>query len=648
MKKTDAIRSLIEQINAENPTLTGRIRAIEPQGERAESSDGLYEFSFSSEEPYERWFGIEVLGHDDGEVRMDWINSGNAPLLLQHDHDRQIGVIESARINNGRGTAVVRFGKSALAQEIRQDVDDGIRTNVSVGYRINDMKLVRTAETGTDEYRVTDWMPFEVSSVSVPADMSVGTNRAAGAATENIKTKESKMDNLKKKAVELGLTEDASPEAIIAAAEKAAGTAGRREAENAHKTELHRRDAISALAKQHKLEADAKAFIEDGRSAADFQAHILSKYESGYTPLAQLTDLSVKEQKDVSGFSLLRAVSLLANGQPLDGVEREVSAMGADEAKICGIESSRGNAIMVPSMLMRATAASTTATAGGEFVPSVTSANVIDTLRNQIVIGRIGGRILTGLAGNLKLPKITTSPSGSSATEVGTLSNATIVTAELELSPHRIGATIPYSNQLFLQSSPDVDALLRDQLIKACALRADYLMLNGDGTSDGQWYGILNYSGVGSVASGDNGKAVALADIVGLETEVAADNADVGNLRYLTSARGRGILKQTPRVASTDSIMLWGNDNMMNGYQAEVSNQVPSNVTKGTETSNTTSIVFGDWNKAILGFFGGQEVVVDPYTLAKNAQTQITVNMFADGDLEHAEAFAVMDGVHQS
>jgi len=298
-------------------------------------------------------------------------------------------------------------------------------------------------------------------------------------------------------------------------------------------------------------------------------------------------------------------------------------------------------------MLLRATAMASSSNAGGEFIPTVTAPNVIDTLRNQIVIGKLGGRIMTGLAGTLKLPKVTTSPSASSATEVGQLSAATIVTGELTLSPHRIGATLPYSNQLFLQSSPDVNAFVQDQLLKACALCADYLALNGDGISDGHWYGILNYSGVNSVASGDNGKAAALADIIGLETECAADNADIGNLAYLTSGRGRGILKQTLVASSAGSKMLW-DDNMVNGYKAAVSNQVPSNVTKGSETSNTTSLIFGDWDKAILGFFGGQEVVVDPYSLADKAQTKVTVNMFADFDLEQAAAFAVMDGIHQS
>ena len=118
------------------------------------------------------------MGHNADEVRLDWLASGNAPLLLQHNHNQQIGVIERASLEGSRGTAVVRFGNSALAQEVREDVDAGIRTNVSVGYRVHDMVLERETD-GKESYRMTDWEPYEVSIVSVPADQSVGTNRVA-------------------------------------------------------------------------------------------------------------------------------------------------------------------------------------------------------------------------------------------------------------------------------------------------------------------------------------------------------------------------------------------------------------------------------------------------------------------------------------
>jgi HK97 family phage prohead protease len=125
----------------------------------------------SSEEPVERSFGMEVLGHSEGDINMEFISSGRAPLLLDHDMTKQIGVIEEFKLDESakRTTALVRFGKSALAREIFDDVKDGIRMNISVGYRIDKMERIKEDD---EEYYRASWTPMEVSSVSVPADQS--------------------------------------------------------------------------------------------------------------------------------------------------------------------------------------------------------------------------------------------------------------------------------------------------------------------------------------------------------------------------------------------------------------------------------------------------------------------------------------------
>ena len=136
------------------------------------------ELSFSSEQPVERFFGSEILDHADGSCDLRRLKNGGA-LLLEHDPEDQIGVIESAEIRDKRGFATVRFGKSELAEEIFQDVVDGIRTKVSVGYRLCDMKTVEMTEVnGLDTYRFKSWEPYEISIVAIPADDSVGVGRS--------------------------------------------------------------------------------------------------------------------------------------------------------------------------------------------------------------------------------------------------------------------------------------------------------------------------------------------------------------------------------------------------------------------------------------------------------------------------------------
>lgn len=137
------------------------------------------ELALSSETPYERWYGMEILGHGPGEVDLSRLLN-SAALLMDHDMRDQVGVVESARLDADRVVrCIVRFGKSARAEEIWQDVLDGIRTKVSVGYDTTDYVMTKGVNGAPDTYRFTNWMPYEASIVSVPADDSVGIGRSA-------------------------------------------------------------------------------------------------------------------------------------------------------------------------------------------------------------------------------------------------------------------------------------------------------------------------------------------------------------------------------------------------------------------------------------------------------------------------------------
>lgn len=133
--------------------------------------------SFSSEEPYRRWFGNEILDHSPGSVDLSRLND-SASLLVNHDADRHVGVVMSARVDRDKvGRALVRFGRSELAQEVFRDIQDGIRSKVSVGYTVNDLVLEKQ-EGDIATYRAMSWSPRELSIVSVPADSTVGVGRS--------------------------------------------------------------------------------------------------------------------------------------------------------------------------------------------------------------------------------------------------------------------------------------------------------------------------------------------------------------------------------------------------------------------------------------------------------------------------------------
>ena len=157
-------------------------RALQVERAAIDEAARTATLAFASEQPYERWWGIEILDTTATAMRQGRLRGG-ANLLCDHNTRDVVGVVESVEIGADRvARAVVRFGKSARAEEVWQDVKDGIRRNVSVGYLIHQAVLVETKD-GLDTYRVTDWEPFEVSLVSVPADPTVGVGRSLHSAS---------------------------------------------------------------------------------------------------------------------------------------------------------------------------------------------------------------------------------------------------------------------------------------------------------------------------------------------------------------------------------------------------------------------------------------------------------------------------------
>lgn len=216
------------------------------------------ELAFSSEAPYERFWGVEILDHGPASADLSRLKAA-APLLVNHDSADMVGVIESVRIDADRvGRAVVRFGKSARAEEIYRDVIDGIRRNVSVGYMIDEMVLEQKS-ADTETYRCTRWTPYEVSLVPCPADFSVGVGRALD-------------DDTRLPPQEKTMSETNNHAADIAAAETRAADAARQ-------SETRRVNEIFAVGEDH---ADiggldlARAAIKEGTSVADFQSKLLA------------------------------------------------------------------------------------------------------------------------------------------------------------------------------------------------------------------------------------------------------------------------------------------------------------------------------------------------------------------------------------
>ena len=153
-----------------------QFRTFQIQKEDIDLEKRTVKLSFSSEYPVERSWGFEILDHGGSSVRLGRLNTG-APFLLCHSREQQIGVVEQAIIKDRRGEAVVRFSRSSKGEEMLADVQDGIRSTVSVGYHIHKV-ILEKEENDKSTYRITDWEPFEISLEPTPADPTVGVGRS--------------------------------------------------------------------------------------------------------------------------------------------------------------------------------------------------------------------------------------------------------------------------------------------------------------------------------------------------------------------------------------------------------------------------------------------------------------------------------------
>jgi HK97 family phage major capsid protein/HK97 family phage prohead protease len=577
--------------------------------------------AFASETPYERYWGIEILDINPTAMRQGRLRSG-ANLLVDHDTRDVVGVIESVEVGADRvARATVRFGKSARAEEVWSDVRDGIRRNVSVGYMIHKAQLVETKE-GVETYRVTDWEPFEVSLVSVPADPTVGIGRSLDAGTDA-----------------QDLPAAAGPAARAAATEPEPQPSKDHIMSDVTTPVAERNHAaeISKIAKGLPGGADmALDAIQRGLTTEQFQAEAIAKLSSKPMPTA---DIGL-DKRETKRYSMLRAMNALAN--PNDAAAQRAAAFErecSDAASAKMGKQARG--FMVPTEVQRRDLNVTTATAGGNLVATdLLGGSFIDALRNAMVIDRMGTRMLTGLVGNIAIPRLSGTGTAYWVAENTAPTESDQTIAQVTMSPKTVGAFTDISRRLLLQSSIDVEAMVQNDLATILGLAIQQAAINGSGASN-QPSGILTRV-TASVIGGTNGAAPTWANIVQLESDVAVSNADVGTLGYLTNARVRGKLKTTSKVSGQNGFVWDDGDTPMNGYRTAVTNAVPSNLVKGTSGSTCSAIVFGNFADLVIGMWGSLDLMVDPYTGSTAGTVRVVALQDVDVQLRNVVSFATM------
>ena len=329
------------------------------------------------------------------------------------------------------------------------------------------------------------------------------------------------------------------------------------------------------------------------------------------------------DQKEIKQFSFLRALNALAN--PTDRAAQEAAAF---EREVSDAASKKyenpANGILVPNEVLKRDLNVRTATAGGNLVPTeLLAGSFIDILRKRMAVMATNPTMLTGLSGNVSIPRMTSTSTAYFVGESGEPTESQQAFDQVNMTPKTIGAFVDYSRRLLLQSSIDVEAMIRDDIAKVIATKLDNAAIYGSGSSN-EPLGIKDTTGVGTSTITTFGT---FAEYIALETDVAAANADVANMYYLINASARGALKSTEKATNTGQFVFENNE--INGYPAIVSNQLANN-----------DVLFGDFSQFVIGMWSGLDLTVDPYANATSGSVRIIALQDVDFAVKQPTAFS--------
>lgn len=580
-------------------------------------------FSAASETPVERWYGTEVLEISDNAVKLGRAAAGAMPLLFNHNMDDPIGMITGARVEANRLLVDAALFATARAQEVLAMIEGGL-SNVSIGYR----NLVVEEDTKTETYTSTEWEPFEVSIVTVPADPSVGIGRAYSEEFEARVVRASQpADPARGKTMS---NKDTATAAEIAeeAEQKRRDEAERlrreeqRAIESTQRTsamdlEKQRVRAIENLCKANKLDDKYRQmWIGQGASIEQVSEDILKILEERGRLNPQPASRLGLGADETQRFSLTRAILACAGNNWANApFELECSRAVADKLRQAPdpkkfyvpfevLQREHDASVMAQMRhqlgLMRRDLTVATAGAGG-YLASTDNVGFIEMLRNRSVAFRMGARRLSGLQGSVTVPRQSAAATAYWLSTEGTqITESQQTFVQMALSPKNVGAYTEVSRQLLLQSSPGAEGIVTDDLAQVVAIAADLGALEGSGAS-GQPTGISQTSGIGSVT----GTSLAAAGVIEFMSDVAGSNVMPLRPGYVTTPAVAALLMARPELPSTGTTRLW-TGNLWDGALFGVPAMTSAQLTAAT-------MVFGDWQELVIAEWGVLEIEVNPY-----------------------------------
>ena len=588
--------------------------AVVANWRRADDDPDVVEFSFSSEEPVERYFGMEVLSHEPGAMNMARLNSGAAPWLWNHNPDVVLGGVEKAwQGGDGRGMVRTRWSPNTKAEgseewKVRQNWEAGIVRNVSFMYSIDAPFDLKSREGAA---LVTAFTPMEVSAVSIPADPTVGQGRAIG------DTAAPAADPTQPPKQPMETTINLDEVRAQAAADERSRVA-----------------SITALCREHKADDLAQGLIERGATESEAMKDVLAaigkRAKQSATPAAAAqpiagasADIGLTD-KEARSFSFLKAMraQLFPNERAFQeeaAFEREASNAAAQRMGM----SPKG--ILIPNdVLSRSLVAGTASAAGDLIFTDARPGSFIELLRKRNFLTGLGVTILAGLTGPVGIPKQTGASQVYWKGEGLAAAESEPSVGQVTMTLKEMSAWTRFSRSLMLQSSIDVEAFVRNDLVTVMALEQARVALYGLGSSS-QPEGLKIITDINTEDFAN--AQPTYAELVSMETKIAADDADIGAMGYVTNATIYGGFKTTEKATNTAQFVLEPG-NTVNSYNVVRSNQV-----------ETGDVFFGVWTQLVLGLFGAVDLQVNPYSEDKEGNIRVVAHQAIDYAVRHPQAF---------
>jgi len=600
MKKRSKKTKTAAKPAAEVPDLMMRDAVVEIRAAEGDAPASV-RMSISSEEPVltyiefnDHWQrAYEILDHSEGSVDMSRAKDGL--VVLDRHYGDQIGLMD-VELTKKRLGGPVQFGSGERAQEISRDAESGIRRNVSVGYQVDPSSYrLEGDKDGTPVVRAMRWTPYESSFEPVPADTTVGVNRAAelNKAVEPVKETDTmtpkEIAELFARAMKYKI-EIAKVEAIDMTEPAAA------------------RAALDALIVEkqevdgEKVRVELKELKERKPDATD----------GPVTPVAKVPELggdAETEQEVAKRYSVLNVLRRAAGitqdvlGNKVDvGFEAEIN----DECRKLGLGSQRGGEFIIPHAVLGNRDFTVSGSSSYSVATELEADQFIELLRTYMVLGNLGVTFLPGLVGNIAIPKMSAGATGYWVSESGTITESEPTLAQVTGTPHTCGVMTDISRRLLIQSTPSAEAMVRNEIVERIARTLQIAVFQGTG-ADGQPSAITNASGINnpSVTQG----TPTYEELLGFPGAIMADSATVSGQKWVLTAEVWQKLAATftDGTAKAEHVLDWKSKTCL-GFPYEV-----------TEDIGTNSAFFGAFATIMVGIWGaGIDLNMDTATLSSS------------------------------